>query len=72
MSKEGAQTARRVLSIAVDTIILRNKPIRKYYDSVKKRKGSWKFALVSTVRKLTRGYPPCSLKEKPGSMKVQH
>ena len=54
MSKEGAQTARLALSIAVDTIILRNKPIREYYDSVKNRKGSGKFAHVSTMRKLIR------------------
>ena len=54
MSKEGAQTARWALSIAVDTIILRNKPIREYYDSVKNRKGSGKFAHVSTMRKLIR------------------
>ena len=31
ISKEGAQTARWALSIAVDTIILRNKSIREYY-----------------------------------------
>lgn len=54
MSKEGAQTARRALSIAVDTVMLFNKPIREYYDSVKNRKGSGKFAHVSTMRKLTR------------------
>ena len=49
MSKEGARTARWALSIAVDTIILRNKPIHEYYDSVKNRKGSGKFAHVSTI-----------------------
>jgi transposase len=54
MSKEGSQTARWALSIAVDTIILRNKSIREYYDSVKNRKGSGKFAHVSTMRKLIR------------------
>jgi transposase len=54
MSKEGARTARWALSIAVDTVILRNKPIREYYDSVKNRKGSGKFAHISTMRKLTR------------------
>ena len=54
MSKEGSTTARWALSIAVDTIILRNKPIREYYDSVKNRKGSGKFAHISTMRKLTR------------------
>lgn len=54
MSKEGSTTARWALSIAVDTVILRNKPIREYYDSVKNRKGSGKFAHVSTMRKLTR------------------
>jgi len=54
MSKEGAQTARWALSIAVDTVMMSNKPIREYYDSVKNRKGSGKFAHVSTMRKLTR------------------
>ena len=54
MSKEGSQTARWALSIAVDTIILRNKSICEYYDSVKNRKGSAKFAHVSTMRKLIR------------------
>ena len=54
MSKEGAQTARWALSIAVDTVMMRNKPIREYYDSVKNRKGSGKFAHVSTMRKLIR------------------
>ena len=34
--------------------MLFNKPIREYYDSVKNRKGSGKFAHVSTMRKLTR------------------
>ena len=54
MSKEGAQTARWPLSLAVDTVMMRNKPIREYYDSVKNRKGSGKFAHVSTMRKLIR------------------
>ena len=40
MSKKGARTARCALSIAVDTIILRNRPIKEYYDSVKNRNGS--------------------------------
>ena len=48
------QTARWALSIAVDTVMMRNKSIREYYDSVKNRKGSGKFAHVSTMRKLTR------------------
>ena len=54
MSKEGAATARWALSIAVDTITLRNKPLKEYYDSVKSRKGSGKYAHVSTMRKLIR------------------
>ena len=54
MSKEGAQTARWALSLAVDTVILRNKPLKEYYSSVKKRKGSGSFAHVSTMRKLVR------------------
>ena len=54
MSKEGAATARWALSIAVDTITLRNKPLKEYYNSVKNRKGSGKYAHVSTMRKLIR------------------
>ncbi len=54
MSKEGTQTARWALSIAVDTTMLRNRSIKEYYDSVKNRKGSGKFAHVSTMRKLVR------------------
>ena len=54
MSKDGSGTARWALSLAVDTIIIRNKPIREYYDSVKKRKGSGRFAHVSTMRELVR------------------
>jgi len=54
MSKEGAKTARWALSIAVDTVMMLNKPIREYYDSVKNRKESGKLAHVSTMRKLTR------------------
>ncbi len=54
MSKEGAATARWALSIAVDTITLRNKPLKEYYNSVKNRKGSGKYAHVSTMRKLVR------------------
>lgn len=34
--------------------MLFNKPIREYYNSVKNRKGSGRFAHVSTMRKLTR------------------
>ena len=54
MSKEGSQTARWALSLAVDTVILRNKPLKEYYTSVKKRKVSGSFAHVSTMRKLVR------------------
>ena len=54
MSKEGARTARWALSIAVDTVKLRNRAMKNYYDSVKKRKDSGKFAHVSTMRKLVR------------------
>ena len=35
MSKEGSAEARWALSIAVDTVMLRNKAIKDYYDSVK-------------------------------------
>ena len=54
MSKEGAPTARWALSIAVDTTIIRNKPLKEYYDSVKNRKGSGGYAHASTMRKLVR------------------
>ena len=54
MSKAGAATARWALSIAVDTVTLRNKPLKEYYNSVKDRKGSGKYAHVSTMRKLIR------------------
>ena len=48
LSKEGAATARWALSIAVDMVTLRNKSLKKYYNSVKNRKGSEKYAHVST------------------------
>jgi transposase len=54
MSKDGARTARWALSLAVDTVIMRNKPLKEYYTSVKKRKGSGRFAHVSTMRKILR------------------
>ena len=54
MSKECLSTARWVFSIAVDTVMPRNKAIKHYYDSAKKRKGSGKFVHVSTMRKLVR------------------
>lgn len=54
MSKEGAANARWALSIAVDTVMVRNKPIKQYYDTVKERKQSGKLAHVCTMRKLTR------------------
>ena len=54
MSKEDVWIERWALSFAVDTIILGNKPIHEYYDSMKNRKGSGKFAHVSTMKKLTR------------------
>ena len=53
MSKKGARTARWGLTIAVDTIILRNRSIKEYYDSVKNRKGSGKLAHLSTMKNLT-------------------
>ncbi|MGC8726354.1 MAG: IS110 family transposase [Thermoplasmata archaeon] len=40
MSKDGAGTARWALSLAVDTIIMWNEPMKEYYDSIKKKKGS--------------------------------
>ena len=54
MSKEGAVTARWALSKAVDTVTLRNKPLKEYYNSVKNRKGPGKYAHVSTMRKFIR------------------
>ena len=54
MSKKGAATARLALSIVVDTVTLRNKPLKEYYNSVKNRKGSGKYAHASTMRKLVR------------------
>ena len=52
ISKGGARTVRWALSLAFDTIIMRNKPLKEYNTSVKKRKGSGSFAHVSTMRKL--------------------
>ena len=54
MSKDGASTARWALSIAVDTTMDYNKPLREYYNAVKKRTSSGKMAHVSTMRKLVR------------------
>jgi hypothetical protein len=54
MSKEGARTARDNAHLAVDTVIMRNKPLKEYYTSVKKRKGPGRFAHVSTMRKILR------------------
>ena len=54
MSKEGARTAKWALSLVVDTVILRNKPLKEHYTSEKKRKGSGSFAHVLTTRKLLR------------------
>ena len=52
MSKDGSQTARWALSLAVDTVIMRNKPLKIYYTSVKKRKRSGRFVHVSTMRNM--------------------
>ena len=54
MSKEGASTARWALSMAVDTVKIRNKPIMEYYNHQKERMGSGKLAHVLTMRKLIR------------------
>ena len=54
MSKEGARTARWALSIAVDTIKMRNRAIGEYYDRQKERTGSGSLAHVLTMRKLIR------------------
>ena len=47
-------TAMDKAHLAVDTVTLRNKPLKEYYNSVKNRKGSRKYAHVSTMRKLIR------------------
>ena len=52
MSKEGASVASWALPIAADTTIDYNKPLREYYNAVKKRTSSGKMAHVSTMRKL--------------------
>ena len=54
MSKEGASTGRWALSMAVDTVKIRNKPIMEYYNHQKERTGSGKLAHVLTMRKLLR------------------
>ncbi len=54
MSKEGTKTARWALSIAVDTVKLRNKPIMEYYSHQVIRTSSAKLAHVLTMRKLIR------------------
>lgn len=54
MPKEGASAARCALSIATDTTIDYNKPLREYYNAVKKRASSVKMAHVSNMRKLVR------------------
>ena len=54
MSKEGASTARWALSMAVDTVKIRNKPMLEYYNHQKYRTGSGKLAHVLTMRKLIR------------------
>ena len=59
MSKEGASTARWALSIAVDTTILRNKPLKECYDSVKNRKGSEK-AEDALHRTAEEEFHPCT------------
>jgi hypothetical protein len=54
MSKEGASTARWALSIAVDTVKMRNKAILEYYNHQNERTGSGKLVHVLTMRKLIR------------------
>ena len=54
MSKDGAGTARWALSMAVDTVKIRNKAIEQYYERQKNRTGSGKLAHVLAMRKLVR------------------
>ena len=42
------------MSLAVVTVILRNRPLKEHYTSVKKRKGFGRFAHISTMRKILR------------------
>lgn len=46
MSKEGTRTTRGALPLHVDTVTLRNKPLKEHYALVKKRKRSGRFAHV--------------------------
>jgi transposase len=54
MTKDGPSNARMALSIAVDTVTLRDVRLREYYQRAKARTGSGKMAHVVTMRKLDR------------------
>lgn len=54
MSKDGPSTARWALGIMVDTVALHNPNIKSYYNNVKERTGSGKYAHVMTMKKLAR------------------
>ncbi len=54
MSKDGPSLARWALTVAVDTTMKMNKPIREYYRKEVERTGSGKYAHVLTAKKLLR------------------
>jgi transposase len=54
MSKDGPSIARWALGIMVDTVTLHNPNIKSYYNNVKERTGSGKYAHVMTMKKLAR------------------
>jgi transposase len=54
MSKDGPNTARKALSIMVDTVAKCDGRIREYYARAKIRTGSGKMAHVVTMKKLVR------------------
>ena len=54
MTKDGPSTARKALSIMVDSVAMYDARLREYYRREKARTGSGKMAHVLTVRKLVR------------------
>ena len=54
MSKSGPSIARWALTVAVDTTVRMNRPIRDYYRKEVERTGSGKYAHVLTGKKLLR------------------
>ena len=54
MTKDGPRTARKALSIMVDSVALHDTHLREYYQRERARTGSGKMAHVLTMRKLVR------------------